>query len=262
MCHADDGAVARSRPSGRLRPKPSPTTAHQLPDGCPVSASAEPSPAEASSNPAPTNPGRGARSAPNAPPPRPKPKKTLHPASPGRGARSAPNAPPPAAEAEEDVTSSESRTGCLVVTTPHPPRPKPRRMLRTAASGRVPGRHHAPPSAAEAEEDVAQQLPDDARSAPRSTFRGRNRKRRHTTSPGRVPDPAPPARGRSEQPLDPTQIPDGVAVTHPKPKLRTRSRSTTRHRRVPCSYPRPKRWECIASSPLGNPLPSCGHENA
>lgn len=235
MCHADRGAVARSRPSGRLRPKPSPTAARQLPDGCPVSASRA----------------LAGRS-------------QLEPCTDESrtGARSAPNAPPPAAEAGEDVTSSESRTGCLVVTTPHPPRPKPKRMLRTAASGRVPGRHYARASAAEAEEDVTQQLPDDARSAPRSSLCGRSRKRRHTTSPGRVPDPAPPARGRSEQPLDPTQIPDGVAVTHPKPKLRIRSRSTTRHRRVPCSYPRPKRWECIASSPLGNPLPSCGHENA
>ena len=159
-----------------------------VPDGCPVSVSAEPSPAEASKNPAPTNPGRvpGQRQTLGPPrpkprktsppanpgrvpgrrqtlgPPRPKPRKTSPPANPGRGARSTANARSPAAEAEKDVTPDEAQTGCLVVATLHPPRPKPRRMSHSS-------------------------FRTGARSAPRSNLSGQSRRGRHTTSSGRCP---------------------------------------------------------------------------
>lgn len=222
---------------GRLRPKPSPTsrTNYQtVARSAQAPSSHRPKPAK---NPAPTNPGRVPDPRQTFGPPRPKPKKTSHPTHLGRGAWSS----------LRHTLRGRSRKGC-----------------HTAASGRVPGRRHARPSAAEAEEDVAQQLPDGARLSPRSSLRSRSRRGRHAAAPGRcpvgvmlhlpqpklrktsydefrtIPDPAPPARGRSEQPRDSTSIPDGVASAHPKPKPRMHSRSTTRHQRVPCSYPRPE----------------------
>jgi hypothetical protein len=163
MLHDRGRRERATRTSGRLpghrrvrstRAEASAETAHQLPDGCPVSESAEPSPAEASSNPAPTNP--------------------------GRGARSAPNASPPAAEAEEDVTSSESRTGCLVVATPHPPQPKPRRMPRAwQLPDGCPVVTHAPTSAAEAEEAVTRTASGRCPVITPLGLSDRSRKRRH-----------------------------------------------------------------------------------
>ena len=158
--------------------------AHQLPDGCPFNVSAEPSPAEASNNPAPTNPGRVPDQRQTLGPPRPKPKKTSHPTHPGRVPDQRQTLGP-RGRSRRNVTSDKSRTGAW--SSPrHTPRGRSREGCHTAASGRVPGRHRAPPSAAEAEKDVTQQLPDGARSSPRSGLRGRSRRGRRAAAPGRA----------------------------------------------------------------------------
>jgi hypothetical protein len=123
-----------------------------------------------------------------------------------------------------------------------PPRPKPKKTSHPTKPGRVSGRRHATPSAAETEKDLTRQLPDGcpvvtalqpprpkpkkpsrerlpdgARSAPRAALRGRSRRRRYPTSSGRVPDPAP-------------QL-AVAANSHPtRRRHRTASRSRTRSR--------------------------------
>jgi pyruvate/2-oxoglutarate dehydrogenase complex dihydrolipoamide acyltransferase (E2) component len=199
-----DGCPVQPQAPSPHRPKPErPCTDDPSRTGCPFSASAEPSPAEARKNPAPTNPGRGARSAPNA--------------------RST------AAEAEEDVTSDESRTG--VWSSPrHTLRGRNREGSHKAASGRVPGRHRARTSAAEAEEAVTRAapgrcpvgaarrpprpkpkktLPDEFRTCPRSrspSSRSQRTATRRDVDTGRRRGHAPEA-----------EAPKALALDHPTP---------------------------------------------
>jgi hypothetical protein len=237
MLHDRGRRERATRTSGRLpghrrvrstRAEASAETAHQLPDGCPVSESAEPSPAEASSNPAPTNP--------------------------GRGARSAPNASPPAAEAEEDVTSSKSRTGCPFSAKRFAARGRSRRRrhIQRIPDG-VPGRRHATPSAAETEKDATSMAASGRVPGrhPRSNLRSRSRRGRHANGFRTVPGhhPARPLRPKPKK-TSREQVPDVSPIPLPqlavaanshstRRRYRTASRSRTRSRSPEYAHARP-----------------------